>query len=101
MPKRVGISVRVRLPLFIHRSIAAKIFLSFACVIAISVVIALTTYGSMEDIRTAGNWSRHTYQVLTVSKDLRADILKQEIDMRGYLLTHDGKLLERVQGEDA
>ncbi|WP_158806752.1 methyl-accepting chemotaxis protein [Beijerinckia sp. L45] len=86
--------------MFIHRSIAAKIFLSFACVIAISFIIALTTYQSMDDIRTAGNWSRHTYQVLTLSKDMRASILKRESDMRGYMLTHDEALLERMKNED-
>ena len=86
--------------LFIHRSIAAKIFLSFACVIAVSFAIALTTYQSMETIRSAGNWSRHTYQVLSASKDMRANILMQEIDMRGFVLTHDDTLLQKLKGED-
>jgi methyl-accepting chemotaxis protein len=93
-------SIPVRPSVFTHRSIATKILMSFACVVAITFMIAVVTFQSLSKIRTTGNWNRHTYAVLNLAKDMRSAILTQESDVRGYLLTQDGALLEKAQAAD-
>ena len=82
-----------------HRSIATKIFACFVCVIAVTLFVGALTYRSLSRVNSTEQWTRHTYQVLGASKDLRATILRQEASARGYLLTHDRSFLAGVAGE--
>lgn len=82
--------------MFIHRSIAAKIFLSFACVIVVAFLTASMTYRSMIAIRSAGDWARHTFEVIAIAKDMRSQALMQESDLRAYRLTHDSAFLQKT-----
>ena len=85
---------------FVDRTIAAKIILCFGTVIAIGLFVGALTFQSLSRIEVSEAWATHTFEVLTLSKTIRIDILKQAADVRGYLLSHEAALLERAHTKD-
>ena len=84
---------------FIHRTIAAKILVCFGCVIAVGLIAGVFTYRSLTRVEVTEVWTSHTFEVLDISKEIRIAILKQESDVRGYLLTRDTDFLDRANLE--
>ena len=84
----------------IDRSIAQKIISCFGVLILGGICVGLSTFSSLSQIETAQGWAVHSYQVLEVSKEIRIIILRQEDNVRGYILSRDPDFLERAHGED-
>ena len=82
-----------------HRSIAAKIFACFICVFTVTLVVDTLTYRGLSRIDSTERWTQHTYQVLGVSKDMRATILRREADARNYMATRAGNFSEAADDE--
>ncbi len=84
-----------------HHSIAVKIFTCFICVFALTLIVGALTHQSLSRISSTEQWTQHTYQVLGVSKDMRATILRRDANARNYLRTRSGDFLEAADAEKA
>jgi methyl-accepting chemotaxis protein len=82
---------------FSNRSIAAKIALCFACVIAIGTATGLFAFLSLSRVQVADDWMIQSYKMRQTLEEIHADVLKQESDVRGYLLGRDLDLLDRTR----
>ena len=82
-----------------HRSIAAKIFACFICVFTVALVVGAFTHVSLSRISSTERWTAHTQEVLGVSRDMRATILRRDADARNYLRTRSGDFLESADQE--
>ncbi len=82
-----------------HRSIAAKIFACFICVFTVTLVVDAFTHQSLLQISSTERWTEHTYQVLGLSKDMRATVLRRDADTRNYLRSRSGDFLQTADQE--
>ena len=80
-------------------SIAAKIFACFICIFTVTLIIAAVTHRSLLQISSTEQWTEHTHQVLGVSRDMRATVLRRNVDARNYLRTRSGDFLQAADQE--
>jgi methyl-accepting chemotaxis protein len=93
--------MRKSLSFLVDRTIASKIVFCFGAVITIGLCVGCLVFQSLSRIERSETWATHTFKVLDVSKSIRIGILKQESDVRGFLLSQDKSFLERAHDEDA
>ena len=85
----------------INLRIATKIAACFAALVAIGVVVVVTTFPNLWRIESSDVRTVETFNILIATKTVWIDILKQESDVRGFLLSRDGSFLDRAHAEDA
>lgn len=79
-------------------TIAQKILLGFGSAILFIAVTGIAGYQSMKHLLEANYWVGHTFQVIAVAQDIRADLLQFETSRRGYIITGDASFLESSAG---
>lgn len=84
----------------VDRTIAAKLVACFGLIITIGLFGGLVTYGSLTNIEATDRSAIRSHEVLDTTKTVWIGILKQESDVRGYLLTGDRGFLDRAQASD-
>jgi methyl-accepting chemotaxis protein len=84
-------------PVFVHRSIASKIFACFSLVIAVALTLGIVRNHALERIRSSGEWMRHTYEALGATKDIRTMILRQDDNAHGYRMYHESVFLDHIR----
>ncbi len=85
----------------INLRIATKIAACFAALVAIGLVVVVTTFPNLWRIESSDIRTVETFNILITTKTVWIDILKQESDVRGFLLSRDGSFLDRAHAEDA
>ena len=85
----------------INLRIATKIAACFAALSAIGLVVVVTTFPNLWRIESSDIRTVETFNILITTKTVWIDILKQESDVRGFLLSRDGSFLDRAHAEDA
>ena len=81
-------------------TIATKLVACFGLIIAVGLSGGLVTYGSLTNIEATDRNAVRSHDVLDTTKTVWIGILKQESDVRGYLLTGDRSFLDRAQTSD-
>ena len=81
--------------------IATKIAACFAALVAIGLVVVATTFPNLWRIESSDVRTVETFNTLLATKTVWIDILKQESDVRGFLLSRDESFLDRAHTEDA
>lgn len=79
---------------FANRSIGVKLTATFAVLIGMFLLVAITTFASLGVIQKADGWNTHTYEVLAHANDLIGGVVNQETGVRGYLVSGDESFLE-------
>ncbi|GIZ52008.1 methyl-accepting chemotaxis protein [Noviherbaspirillum aridicola] len=79
-----------------HLSLHKKLYLGFGTIVALLLILLLSTYGSFQKLSEANEWDRHTLQVLVKSNAVEATLLDIQAEYRGFLLTGDERFLGRV-----
>ena len=84
----------------VDRTIATKLMTCFALIIAVGLCGGWLTYQSLLNIETSDRSEIHSHEVLSTTSTVWIGILKQESDIRAYLLTGDRSFLDRAQASD-
>ena len=63
--------------------------------------MVVTTFPNLWRIESSDVRTVETFNILIATKTVWIDILKQESDVRGFLLSRDGSFLDRAHAEDA
>ncbi len=84
----------------INLKIATKIAACFAALVSIGLVVVVTTFPNLWRIEVSDTRTAETFDILIATKTVWIDILKQESDVRGFLLSRDGSFLDRAHAED-
>jgi methyl-accepting chemotaxis protein len=79
---------------FSNIKIGRKLAISFATVVLIVVVLAVTVVKSLSDMEMVNNWNVHSYQVLDQATNLVSGMVNQETGVRGFLVSGDQKFLD-------
>lgn len=82
------------LSLFADLRTMTKLFIAFASILTVGIVINLISITASNTQSAAAHWTEHTYQVLRAIDDMVAGMVNQETGLRGYLLASDEKFLE-------
>ncbi|MGE5517867.1 MAG: methyl-accepting chemotaxis protein [Bacteroidota bacterium] len=76
-----------------NTSIARKLGFCFFLMVILMVAVSGTTWTRLQTMRTNGNWTDHTYQVLATVDDVVQAMVNQETGVRGFLVSgNDGFL---------
>ncbi|WP_439594483.1 methyl-accepting chemotaxis protein [Falsiroseomonas sp.] len=81
----------------LHLSIARKLAIAFAVVIAAAAGAGTLTWLRLGAIEDAARWNEHTHMVLERADRLVAAMVDQETGVRGHLLNGDTKFLEPTE----
>ena len=84
----------------VDRTIATKLMACFGLIIAVGLFGGLITYRSLSHIEATDRSAIGSHEVLDTTKTVWIGILKQESDVRGFLLTGDRSFLDRAQASD-
>ncbi|MBB5943650.1 methyl-accepting chemotaxis protein [Xanthomonas sp. 3307] len=68
-------------------SLSARLALSFAVIVLITVIIGSISLSSLSSLNTAADMNDHTYKVLATGDMMEVDALNVETGARGYLLS--------------
>jgi methyl-accepting chemotaxis protein len=79
-------------------TIGRKLILGFGMAILFIAIAGIAAYRSMQHLLEANYWVGHTFQVIAVAQDIRADLLQFESSRRGYIITGDASFLESSAG---
>ncbi len=71
-----------------------KMIAAFGIVIAISIIVNVMSWSSLNYQQTSNGWTVHTYEVLDRVDAIVAAMVDRETGVRGYLLSGDEKFLE-------
>ncbi len=85
----------------VNLRIATKIAACFAALVAICLFVVVTTYPNLRRIEASDALTVETFDILVATKTVWVDVLKQESDVRGYLLSSDPGFLDRAHATDA
>jgi methyl-accepting chemotaxis protein WspA len=83
-------------PMLRDLSLHKKLYLGFGAIVFLLLLLLLSTYNNFALLREANNWDRHTLKVLAHSNAVEAALLDVQADYRGFLLTADERLLNRI-----
>ncbi len=75
-----------------------KMIAAFGIVIAISIIVNVMSWSSLNYQQTSNGWTVHTYEVLDRVDAIVAAMVDRETGVRGYLLSGDEKFLEPYDG---
>ena len=84
----------------VDRTIATKLMTCFGLIIAVGLCGGWLTYRSLLNIEASDRSAIHSHEVLSTTRTVWIGILKQESDVRAYLLTGDRSFLDRAQASD-
>ncbi len=84
----------------VDRTIATKLTTCFGLIIAVGLCGGWLTYRSLLNIEASDRSAIHSHEVLGTTRTVWIGILKQESDVRAYLLTGDRSFLDRAQASD-
>ena len=84
----------------VDRTITVKIMACFGLIIAIGLCGALVTYRSLSHIEAADRSASHSRELLATTSLVWIGILKQESDIRAFLLTGERSFLDRARASD-
>ena len=84
----------------VDRTIATKLMACFGLVITVGLFGGFITYQSLSHIEATDRSAIGSHEVLDTTKTVWIGILKQESDVRGFLLTGDRSFLDRAQASD-
>ena len=84
----------------VDRTIATKLLACFGLLIAVGLCGGWLTYGSLLNIEASDRSATHSHEVLSTTRTVWIGILKQESDVRAYLLTGDRGFLDKAQASD-
>jgi methyl-accepting chemotaxis protein len=79
---------------FANISIARKLMVAFAAVIAVMAVTSYMVYEKLVFIQQSAGWKTHTHVVLETLDSAMAAMVNQETGVRGYLVSGDEQFLE-------
>ena len=91
----------IRLAFIFNSKIATKIILCFGSIIAIGLLVGVTTFVSLSRIGTAETWTTHTYEVLAETEQLTATIMRQASAVRADRIIGDHALRDRSDAANA
>jgi methyl-accepting chemotaxis protein len=74
--------------------IGARLYLSFAVVVAIVVALVLVARSSMLSLQEANKWNAHTHEVLSEAGDMLAELINMETGERGFMLAGQDQFLD-------
>lgn len=74
--------------------ISQQLYIAFACIIIILLVLSTVTYVNLREYSDADGWNIHTYKVISDFQDLGQSMINMETGQRGYSITGDDKFLE-------
>ena len=80
--------------IFKNLKIAKKLYLGFAVIIALVVVLVAVAYLNFTSLGAANRMNVHTYQVTEQANHILATLINMETGERGFALTGDEKFLE-------
>jgi len=89
------------LSIFANFRTMTKLFIAFASILIVGLVVNVISVTSSDGQRDAAHWTEHTYQVLRAVDDMIAGMVNQETGLRGYLLAGDAKFLEPQKAGEA
>ena len=84
----------------VDRTIATKLMTCFGLIIAVGLCGGWITYRSLSHIDALDRSAIRGLDVLSTTKTVWIGVLKQESDVRAYLLTGDRSFLDRAQASD-
>ncbi len=84
----------------VDRTIATKLMTCFALIIAVGLCGGWLTYTSLLNIAASDRGAIQSHDVLNTTRTVWIGVLKQESDVRAFLLTGDRSFLERAQASD-
>lgn len=83
--------------MFGNLSVQKKLYGGFGIVVAILLVLLVTTYGNFVRLNDANNWDRHTLKVLQEVAGVEADITDVQSEYRGFLLTGNERVVTGME----
>ena len=84
----------------VDRTIATKLTTCFGLIIAVGLCCGGLTFQSLLNIEASDRSAILSHEVLSTTKTVWIGILKQESDVRAYLLTGDRSFLDQAQASD-
>lgn len=84
----------------VDRTIATKLLACFGLIIAVGLCGGWFTFQSLIRIEASDRSAIRSHEVLGTTRTVWIGILKQESDVRAYLLTGDRSFLDRAQASD-
>lgn len=85
----------------VNRRIATKVAASFGVLVAIGLFVVVMTFPNLWRIEASDTRIVESFGTLIATKTVWIDILKQESDVRGFLLSKDATFLDRAHADDA
>jgi methyl-accepting chemotaxis protein len=79
-------------------TVGQKILLGYGLAMLFIATTGIAAYRSLEQLLEADTWVRHTFLVIGVAEDIRADLLRYESATRAYLAVGDARFLESAEG---
>ncbi|WCE03703.1 methyl-accepting chemotaxis protein [Pseudoxanthomonas sp. JBR18] len=79
---------------FKNLSLSARMALSFATIVLITLIIGTISLTSLSSLNAAADMNDHTYKVLATGELMKADALNVETGARGYLLSGEKESLQ-------
>ncbi|HEU4846254.1 MAG TPA: methyl-accepting chemotaxis protein, partial [Burkholderiaceae bacterium] len=80
-------------------SIKSKLYLGFAAILGLILVLLVLAYASFQRLSDASRWDHHTLEVLHESDKVNIVALEMQANERGYLLTGDSRFRDSAANE--
>jgi methyl-accepting chemotaxis protein WspA len=80
-------------------SIKGKLYLGFAAILGIILVLLVLAYTNFQRLSDASGWDRHTLEVLRESDRVSLLARQMQTDERGFLLTGNARFLNQAETE--
>ncbi|WP_044985773.1 methyl-accepting chemotaxis protein [Sorangium cellulosum] len=81
-----------------HIGVGRKLYLGFAAMVAIVLVLAGIAYKRFAELDEARSWDQHTYEVMLATGDILESLLDTETGERGFVITGVESFLEPYRG---
>ncbi|WP_437319567.1 methyl-accepting chemotaxis protein [Sorangium sp. So ce385] len=77
-----------------HIGVGRKLYLGFAAMVVIVLVLAGIAYKRFAELDEARSWDQHTYEVMLATSDIMESLLDTETGERGFVITGVEAFLE-------
>ncbi len=84
----------------VDRTIATKLTTCLGLILAVGLCGCWLTYQRLRNIDASDRSASRSHEVLSTTRTVWIDVLKQESDVRAFLLTGDRSFLDRAQASD-
>ncbi|PHV04889.1 chemotaxis protein [Janthinobacterium sp. BJB412] len=78
-----------------------KLYIGFAVILALILLLLALAYGNFLRLSEANGWDRHTLEVLREADKVNVVALEIQVNQRGYLLSGDARLRDSAANEAA